>query len=410
MNTHLHWVQLSFVNVFGTYCSMSIPGARLAEAFDGGILFDGSALEGRVRLLESDMRLRADPDTLIETAPGRARVVCTVLTPDGAPWPGDPRTALALALAAEPALGEAFTGAAELEFYLLDASGQPVDHGGYFDDIEGLGIRVARDAATALTRYGIAVEGCHHEAGPGQYEIDLAELAPLALADALVVAKRTVRRIAADAGLTATFMARPLSEQAGSGLHIHQRAGDLLIDGAGKLTGDGQSFVAGQLAHARGLCALASPTINSYRRLHAGPEAPSAAIWGHANRGALVRVSSNVGAQASIEFRGADASANPYLLLAGLVATGAAGVGAELDLGAPNDEVAGGYERAAAIRFAPLPRNLDEALDALTADDVLLDAFDPVLISILESGRRAELEQFRSCVTGWELERYLDEA
>jgi glutamine synthetase len=237
----------------------------------------------------------------------------------------------------------------------------------------------------------------------------MAPLAPLALADALVIAKKTVRRIADEAGLRATFMARPLSEQPGSGLHIHQRANEL-IDESGKLTDDGRSFVAGQLAHARGLSALASPTINSYRRLHAGPEAPSAAIWGHANRAALIRVTESVGMGASIEFRGSDSSANPYLLMAGLIAAGAAGIEAALDLEAPNDELAGAFDPGAAIRFDPLPRNLDEALDALLTDDVLLDAFDPVLIKILESGRRAELEEFRSRVTNWEHERYLDES
>jgi len=271
-------------------------------------------------------------------------------------------------------------------------------------------MRVTRDAAGQLAHYGIAIDSCHHEAGPGQYEIDIAPLSPLALADAIVVAKKTIRRVANDAGMHATFMARPLSQRPGSGLHLHQRGGELLIDEAGSLTDDGRSFVAGQLAHAQGLSALASPTINSYRRLHAGPEAPSAAIWGRANRAALIRFSSSLGVDASIEYRGADPTANPYLLVAGLMATGLAGVEAELELEAPNDEVAGGYDPASAVRYDPLPRNLDEALDALLADDVLVDAFDSVLVGILTTGRRAELEDFRSTVTTWETDRYLDES
>jgi glutamine synthetase len=408
LTSHLHWVQLTFVDVFGTYCSVALPGRRLELAMADGVVFDGSALEGRARFLESDMRLRPDPDTLIETAPGRARVVCTVLSPDGTPWPGDPRTALQLVLAAQPELADAYTIGAELEFYLVERDGTPIDRGGYFDDVEGIGIKLVRDCGTQLDRYGIAVDSCHHEAGPGQYEIDLAPLPPLALADAIVVAKRTVRRIADDAGVQATFMARPLSGQAGSGLHLHQRAADLLLDAKGSLTDEGRMFLAGQLAHARGLSALASPTINSYRRLHAGPEAPSGAIWGHANRAALVRVSTNLGADASIEYRGADPAANPYLLIAGLLAAGAAGIEEELELDAPNDEAAGGLELA--VRYEPLPRNLDEALDALLADDVLLDTFDRVLVGILEAGRRAELEDFRSAVTSWERDRYLQES
>jgi glutamine synthetase len=408
--SHLHWMQLTFVDVFGTYCSVAVPGSKIDAAFSGGIVFDGSALEGRVRLLESDMRLLGDPDTLVETAPGRARAVGTVCTPDGAPWPGDPRNALKMVLDAQAELAGHYRATAELEFYLLDDQREPVDRAGYFDDVDGLGIRVARQAAGQLIAHGIDVESCHHEAGPGQYEIDLALLPPLELADALVIAKHTVRRIAREAGLRATFMARPLSGRAGSGLHVHQRAGGLLLDGSGRLTGAGRSFVAGQLAHARGLCALASPTINSYRRLHAGPEAPAAAVWGHANRAALIRVSEDLGADASIEFRGADPGANPYLLLAGLLAAGAAGLEAELTLDAPLDEFTGGIEPAQAHRFDRLPRNLDEALDALSTDDVLLDAFDNVLVTILETGRRAELEDFRAEVTPWEIDRYLEES
>ncbi len=409
-SAHLVWVQLTFVDVFGTYCSVAVPASKLELATTEGIVFDGSALEGRARFLESDMRLLGDPDTLVETTRGRARMMGNVLTPDGEPWLGDPRTALLNIMDAQPELAEAYTGGAELEFYLLDEQLEPVDRGGYFDDVEGLGIRIVRDAGAQLMSYGIGVEACHHETGPGQYEIDLAPLAPLALADAIVIAKRTVRRVAAEAGLRATFMARPLSMQPGSGLHIHQRAGDLLVEADGLLSPDGQSFTAGQLSHASGLSAITAPNINSYRRIHGGPEAPSAAIWGHANRGALIRVSRTLGADASIEYRGADPSANPYLLLAALLATGAAGISAQLELEPPSDEVAGGYDTADAVRYAPLPRNLDEALDGLLADDVLVDAFDPVLISILETGRRAELESFRALVTAWETEHYVDEA
>lgn len=410
MTQEFNWIQLTFVDVFGTYCSMAIPGSQLGAATSSGILFDGSALEGRARFLESDMRLLADESTLVATNADRARVVCTVLTPEGRPWPGDPRTALSLAIEQVGELAEVFTAGAELEFYLLNEDLTPVDSGGYFSDVEGPGIRVARVAAERLAAAGIVVESCHHEAGPGQYEIDLAPLPAMQLADAIIIAKQAVRGVAADAGLHATFMARPLSGLPGSGLHLHQRGADVLIDAKGTLTDDGRSFVAGQLAHAQGLSALAAPTINSYRRLHAGPEAPSAAIWGHLNRAALIRVSSALGENASIEYRGADPTANPYLLVAGLLAAGASGLESQLDLEAPNDEEGGSYDPASAVRYEHLPRNLDEALDSLLADDVLIDTFDNVLVTILETGRRAELEDFRSTVTSWETTRYLDES
>jgi glutamine synthetase len=232
---------------------------------------------------------------------------------------------------------------------------------------------------------------------------------PVALADAIVVAKHVVRSIAGTHASSATFMALPVADQPGSGLHIHQRSPLLIDEVTGDLTDEGRAFAAGQLAHARALSALASPNVNSYRRLHAGAEAPSAAVWGHHNRAALIRVSASADS-ASIEYRGADPAANPYLLAAGLLTAGAAGVEDEMDLPAPNDEVAGTFDPGHAIRFDPLPRTLDEALDALEADDLLIDALDPKLVEILTSGRRAELAEYRASVTTWELDRYLRDA
>jgi glutamine synthetase len=404
----LRWVKLTFVDVFGTNCALTLPADGLDGATTTGILFDGSSLEGPARYLESDMRLLADRATLIDHGNGDGRVVCSVLTPAGSAWGGDPRTGLAQAVAATDELSVGFTAGAELEFYLLDAEGEPIDQAGYFDDRAGAGVAVVKAAADELVAAGVPVASAHHEGGPGQFELDLGPLDAMGLADALVTAKEAVRRLAEGAGLVATFMAQPLSGCPGSGLHLHQRAGDVLLDDSGTLTEEGRMFTAGQLAHASGLCALAAPTVNSYRRLHAGPEAPSAAIWSTANRAALIRVSTTTGANASVEYRGSDPMANPYLLLAGLLVTGAAGIAAESELGHPNDEVAGSFDPSLAQRFEPLPRNLDEALDALVADDVLTDAFDPALISNLVTGRRAELEQFRTHVTSWERDRYLD--
>jgi glutamine synthetase len=182
-----------------------------------------------------------------------------------------------------------------------------------------------------------------------------------------------------------------------------------LLGGDGKLTDAGSSFVAGQLAHASGLCALAAGTINSYRRLHAGPEAPGAAVWGRVNRAALVRLGAVPGAVAGIEFRGADPAANAHLLAAGLIATGAAGIEQELELGPPNEESTAGFDPAAeSQRCASLPRTLDDALDAFALDDVLADSFDPRLVQVLLDGRRAETEAFRAHVTTWERDWYRD--
>jgi glutamine synthetase len=410
--TGISWVRLSFVDVFGASHSMQVPARRFAAAATRGEPFDGSSLEGRARLVERDMRLLPDPAAFVRLGGGLARAVCTVLSDDGTPWSGDPRTALAQAVARVGALGRDYTAAPEIEFYLLDEDGAPVDGGGYFDETEAIGAVVVRQAADRLEGFGIAVDSVHHEAGPGQYEIDLEALPPVRLADAIVLAKQVVRDTAASAGLRATFMPMPLPGEAGSGLHLHQRAGSRLTGGDGSLTDDGRAFMAGQLAHARGLCALTAPTVNSYKRLHSGPEAPSAIVWAHVNRGALIRLSPNMTAGATIEYRGIDPSANPYLLLAGLLVAAAHGIGESTDLPPAFEEEIGSYDPASidSTRSELLPRDLDEALDALLADDVLVDAFDAQMLSRLVDGRRAEASDYGAQVTEWEIERYLDEA
>jgi glutamine synthetase len=411
-NQELRWVRLTFVDVFGGTHAVVIPGARYQAALSDGVPFDGSALEGRARQLEADMLLLPDPATLSPVEDGVGRVLCTVVDGGGHVWLGDPRTALCSTVESLGEVATAYRAAAELEFYLVDAGGRPVDRGGYFGALEGPGMAVTRAAAERLASHGVEVIGAHLEAGPGQYELDLAALGALAVADAIVLAKQLLRLEAAEAGLRATFMARPFSDEPGSGLHLHQRIDGQLFDDAGGLSPEGEAFVAGLLAHAPGLTALAAPTINSYKRLHGGPEAPSHVVWGHSNRAGLVRVGSSGDRQPAVEFRLADPSANPYLLVGGLLAAASHGLDEALDPGGPFDEDLGGFDPAtvASMQLRPLPRDLDEALDALLADDVLVDAFDSRLLSRLVDGRRAEAEQFRSHVTGWEVDRYLDEA
>ncbi len=410
--TGISWVRLSFVDVFGVSLSMQIPVDRYESALERGEPFDGSALEGRARLIETDMRLLPDPDTLICIEDGVARAVCIVLGPDGTPWPGDPRTTLATVLDDLGDLGAEYTVAPELEFYLFDEEGDPVDAGGYFDEAESLGMAVVRGAADRLTSYGVRIDSAHHEAGPGQFEIDIAALPPLEAADTLVLTKQIVREEASRAGLEATFMPRPLADEPGSGLHLHQRVGSLLTDEEGALTEEGRRFLAGQLEHARAISAFAAPTVNSYKRLHSGPEAPSAIVWAHVNRGALIKLSPNMNDGATIEFRGADPSANPYLLFAALLVSAAHGLGAGLELPPAFEEEMGTFDPAAvdSTRSELLPRDLEESLDSLVADDVMVDAFDTQLLSRLVDGGRADIEAYSAQVTPWELERYFDEA
>jgi glutamine synthetase len=301
---------------------------------------------------------------------------------------------------------------AELEFYLLDRSGTPVDNGGYFGDLSGVGTAVATAAADLLDAYGVKVVNAHLEAGPGQYEIDLGAISPMAMADALVLAKSVVRQAAEERGVMATFMARPLAGRPGSGLHLHQHVRDQLFDDRGRLDDLGRAFVGGQLFHARALTALAAPNVNSYQRLHDGPEAPGAVVWGHQSRNAVVRVASSGEQRPSVEFRLADPAANPYLLLGGLLVAAADGMASGLDPGPAFDEDIGGYDPTTVTKIPAqlLPRGLDQALDALLDDDTLVDAFDSQLLSRMVDGRRAEAQAYRAQVTTWELDRYLNDA
>jgi glutamine synthetase len=349
------------------------------------------------------MILRPVPDTLADAGDGTARALCEVLTPDGHQWPGDPRAALARVVEQVGELGSQWTAACELECYLLDDDGVPVDRGFYFDDVDGRGAAAVRAAADILTAQGIPVTSCHHEAGPGQYEIDLGPLTAAAAADALIEAKQAVREQATSANLRATFMPRPFAGQAGSGLHLIQGAADALVDGSGTLTDDGRALVGGLLTHAAGLTALAAPTVNSYKRLHGTHEAPGTAMWGHRHRAALVRVSGT-----GIEYRGADPSANPYLLIAGLLLAAADGLDQRPDPGPPQDESLGGFDVVTnSMVERLLPRTLDEALDAFLADDVLVDGFDTNLVQHLVDGRRAEAAEYGRQVTPWEIDQYL---
>jgi glutamine synthetase len=406
----LSWVRLTFADVFGGGHSFQVPSRLFLEAVEHGVPFDGSALEGRSRLVEKDMRLKADPSTLRRIDDRVGRAVSNVMTSDGRPWLGDPRTALQRVVEDLGELAEGYTSGAEMEFYLLEGT-RPIDQAGYFNDADSAGIGIVREAADRLAAYGVDVDGCHLEAGPGQYELDLAPHGPVALADALVLAKRVIRSVAATRGLRATFMPRPIAGEAGSGMHLQQRVAGKLFNGEGTLDEDGQAFVAGQLYHARGLSALAAPTVNSYKRLASGPEAPSAVVWAHVNRAALIRLSSYKGPEASVEFRASDPLANPYLLIAGLLASAAHGLEKQLELPPPMEEDPASFDPAGSdsVRFESLPRGLDEALDALLADDILVDTFQDQLLSLLVDGRRAEVVAYETQITGWELDRYLDE-
>ena len=399
------WVRLIFTDLGGATRAMQIPGSSFERASHDGVRVDGSVLEGRNRLIETDLMLRPDPRTLCINADRIGRVICDVCDDEGNVWPLDPRQTLRQMMMATSLSADGWRGTAELEWYLLRPDLTPIDGEGYFSWARGQGERLLERITTALAGLNVSLIGAHHEAGPGQYEINVAATNPMALADSLVHARTVIADMAHDEGLIATFMARPLNDLPGSGMHIHQVLDSRTVQDQERV----ERIVAGILEHGAALCAFSASTINSYRRLHRGAEAPSYATWAHASRAALVRLSPAGNETISVEYRGADSSANPYLVLAALLAAGERGVAGGLKLPAPLEEnVQGvGIEQAESAPIQ-LPRSLEQAILALVGDEELVDCFDDRLIGRYCEDLMAEVEASQGFVSEWELRRYLE--
>jgi glutamine synthetase len=426
----VEFVNLQFTDILGMVKSVSIPIEQLPDAIAHGKWFDGSAIEGFARVAESDMFLVPDLSTFAvvpwQTEGGvTARVICWVFSPNGEPFAGDPRTILATTLAEARALGYGFHVAPELEFYLFrrEADGrlQPHDRGSYFDLATDLAAPVRHEMVRALKRMGIRVETAHHEVGGGQHEIDFEQTDALRAADQTITCKHTARAIAQRHGLLATFMPKPLENIIGSGMHIHQS----LFDVAGErnlfsdpdddygLTPLARAFIAGQLAHARALCAVVAPLVNSYQRLVPGFEAPVYVTWAHLNREALVRVPKISPSQPQatrIELRSPDSACNPYLAFAVLLAAGLDGIRRGLPLPPPVEEnlyyIGEADLRTRGVRV--LPDTLAEALDELERDEVIRAALGGYVCERLIEAQRRQWSEYRRHVSSWELDRYLD--
>ncbi len=401
---HFTWVKLVFTDLSGTARAVQIPEAAFERAMSEGVRVDGSALEGRNRMIETDLVLKPDPTTLLPSGDHAGRVICDLFDDDGRPWPLDPRHVLRQMVATTEVVSVDWMGAAELEWYLLHPDLSPVDGDGYFSYTRGEGERLLERTALKLGALGLSVTAAHHEAGPGQYEVNLKAATPMLLADSLITARTVVADMAHEEGLIATFMARPLNDLPGSGMHVHQ----IFAGSSPSEVEHVERVVAGVLDHAGALCAFSAPTINSYRRLHRGAEAPSHATWAHSSRSALVRLSLTDGDHVSVEYRGSDSSANPYLVLAALLAAGETGVADEAKLPAPLEESVEGVGLAQ-VETAPtqLPRSLEQATIQLLGDDRLIDCFDDRLIARYSEDLMAEVEASQGYVSDWEQRRYL---
>jgi glutamine synthetase len=444
----IRYIDLQFTDVVGAVKSITIPANELRGALESGIWFDGSALEGYARLAESDMHLRPDPSTFAVlpwmsgsispvpgTAPGldsnasTARLICDIYTPDGQPFGGDARAVLRRAIAQAAEMGFNYYTGPELEFFLLrpnpDGSPLPVvpyDQTGYFDAPSQVGAGMLRQMAETLKAFGIEVDAMHHEIAPGQLEIDLHYSDSLQTADSVVTFRLAVKAIAQRSGLASTFLPKPFQEAAGSGMHVHQSLRYLSPPGgtAGKnafadpgdphgLSTIAKSYIAGQLAHARALCAVLAPLVNSYKRISAGYEAPFSVNWARINRTALIRVPRASGLDSTrLEMRMADPSCNPYLAFAAMLAAGLDGIRRNLTPPPAAEERLYNLETPRPDKsLIDLPHSLNQAIDALVEDEVIQAALGPVICEKFISAKRMEWDEYRKAVTQWELEKYL---
>jgi glutamine synthetase len=422
-------VHLQFTDVAGSIKSLTIPASRLERTLEAGAWFDGSSLEGLDRTAESDLYLRPEPDSFAvlpwETTPS-ARLICDVCLPGDAPFPADPRQVLKGVLAEALELGFEYRVAVEFEFFVFeDRDGVrtegdpliPVDRTGYFEMQNSRAAKLCRETIDALASFGVGVESSHAEVGPGQHEIDLAEHGALQAADGIMALKWALRSIARRGQMLVSFMPKPLEDAPGSGLHISQvlvdqrSAGQAFFDPSQlyELSTIGGQFIAGQLAHARGMSAVIAPLVNSYKRLAGGAEAPSKVTWARIHRGALLRVPEpSTGRGTRLELRAPDPSCNPYLALAVMLKTGLEGIRAQLPLPAPCDGDGDGSDVSGDDLANPLPTTLGEALEELNWDPVVRDALGQPIFERFLTAKEREWTAFGRHISHWELDKYLE--
>lgn len=429
------FISLQFTDVTGSVKSVDIPVARLEGALEDGVWFDGSSVEGFARIQESDMRLVPDAETyaVLPWSPvelRRARVFCDIFQPDGEPFPGDPRGTLKQILSKIKKKGWVYNVGPEPEFFLFKRNGpadiHPVPHdvGGYFDfSASDDAVRVRTELMNALAGMGLEVEMGHHEVALGQHEIDFQFADALRAADNILTLKYTVKAIAAQHGLVASFMPKPIFGINGSGMHCHQslfdeQGNNLFYDPNDEfnLSSLAYGFISGQLAHARAMAAVIAPTVNSYKRLVPGYEAPVYVGWARINRSALIRIPHYTpGREKSIraELRCPDPSANPYLALTVMLAAALDGIEKSMTPPPPLTDVNVYHltpEERSEKDIAELPGSLAEALYILEEDTVLQEALGPETYEAFRRAKWAEVEEYRMKVTDWEVERYLEVA
>ena len=421
----VEFVDLEFVDIMGTVKACEITVEKMAEATDDGLWFDGSSIEGFARIYESDMFLKPDLATyavLPWTGGKVARFICDVYDEKRKPFAGDPRHVLKRVLKRAKDKGFEYMVGPELEFFLFKNGGsaglETHDKASYFDlgNLD-MAADVRREVVTSLEAMGLKIEMSHHEVAPGQHEIDFRYGNALSIADWVLTYKTAVKTAAKRFGLYASFMPKPLFGVNGSGMHVHQSLWkdkhNVFFDEKDvyNLSAVARHFIAGQLKHARALSAIVAPTINSYKRLVPGYEAPVYICWGRINRSALVRVprySEGKRSATRCEFRAPDPSANPYLAFAAMLAAGLDGIEKKLQPPTPVEENVYhlGNEELEKRGIPTLPHSLRDAITELEQDPVLREAIGEHVFEKLTTAQIEDWRDYKKQVTEWETKRY----
>ncbi len=422
------FMRLQFTDILGTIKNVEIPDRQFEEALDGEIMFDGSSIEGFVRVEESDMYLRPDLSTFRvfpwagPSGEKVARIICDIYTPEGTPFVGCPRTTLKKVIALAAAKGYAMNAGPEAEFFLFQTkNGIPTtethDAAGYFDlSPVDMGEDVRREIVLALESMGFHVEAAHHEVAPGQHEIDFRYDDVLTTADNISTFRFVVKNVATRNGLHATFMPKPIYGINGSGMHTHMSLfsddTNIFFDAKAprQLSEICLNYIGGILRHARGFCAITNPLVNSYKRLVPGYEAPTNIAWSEKNRSPLVRVPAARGRATRIELRMPDPACNPYLALAAMLRAGLDGIDRKIDPGPPINKniFAMSYRERRHLRIDELPGNLNEALDELEKNDLMREVLGDHLFEHFVAAKREEWLDYIKHVSPWEIDRYLE--
>ncbi|MDI6778889.1 MAG: glutamine synthetase family protein [Bacteroidota bacterium] len=428
---HVKFIQLQFTDLYGIVKNLTIPVQHIQDSFQYGTWFDGSSIEGFARIHESDMFLKPDAKTYavipwLRSADGNtARFICDVFNPDGTPFESDPRYILKKILAEAKAMGYEFNTGPELEFFLFKKENGlqalPHDRAGYFDLTTDQAYNIRRDMVVALEQFGINVEASHHEVAVGQHEIDFRYSNALTTADNATTFKFVLKAIAQKHDLHVTFMPKPIMGIAGSGMHIHQSLFDLktgeniFYDGKDKykLSKTAYHYIAGLLKHIKGLSAVLSPTVNSYKRLVPGYEAPVYICWAHTNRSALVRIpqySAGKNQSTRVELRCPDPSSNVYLAFAVMLKAGLDGIKNKLQPPAAVEEDVYLFDDAklTELKIDTLPHSLLEALKEMEMSQIVQETFGEHTFNKYFEAKMKEWDEFRLQVTQWELDKYLE--